>query len=232
MTNHRCEYNPSFNLRTTRGHYPGAPVRYSLGGGFPIIICKKCHPEAYREAAERALAEGREQRREQREEEREARRKERERERSGSTKFIVGQLNTLAKLRKSGDISEAEFQDLKARLISESGGGAEADPPQPDHQPTRRLFESFGFTNEAILDRLGRQKSAPRSQDAAIPRRRDTKLKSSQPISVGDEVVHDTIGRGVVVAREGSGHLASLTVKFDRGVTVKKVLAVHLRRVD
>jgi len=231
MTNHRCEYNIHLRLRTTWGHYPGAPERNRLGGP-PLIICKKCHPEEYREAAQRALAEGREQRREQREEEREARRKERERKRSGSTKSIVGQLNTLAKLRKSGDITEAEFQDLKARLISESGGGAKGDPPKSDNRPIRRLFESVGLTNEATINLLGQQQNAPRPQDVAKPRKQDAKPKSRKPISVGDEVVHDTIGRGVVVAREGSGHRASLTVKFDRGVTVKKVPAVHLRRVD
>ncbi len=150
-----------------------------------------------------------------------------------STKSIVGQLNTLAKLRKSGDITEAEFQDLKAQLISESGGGDTADVSQPYNGPyweefTKRVSRSNDATNKL----LGQQKSALEPRDAAKSRKSDAKPKSRQPISVGDEVVHDTIGRGVVVAREGSGHLASLTVKFDRGVTVKRVLAVHLRRVD
>jgi len=223
MTNHGCVYDRYLRLRVKAGDYPGS-LRLSQGS---TVICEKCHPEEYREAAQRSLAAEKKQRAELA-----AMRQEWEKKKSRSAKSIVGQLNTLAKLRKSGDITEAEFQDLKARLMSESGGGAKADPPQTDNRPIRRLFESVGLTNEATLNLLGRQKSAPRSQDAATPRKQDAKPKSSQPISVGDEVVHDTIGRGVVVAREGSGHLASLTVKFDRGMTVKKVLAVHLRRVD
>ena len=130
MTNHGCEYDPNRRLRRTSGQYPGAPKgrsgAFGISYGDGRIICKKCHPEEYRKEAQRFLAMGREQR----EEEREDRRMEREQKRSGSAKSIVGQLEKLAKLRNSGDITEAEFQGLKAKLMSESGGGAEVYRPK------------------------------------------------------------------------------------------------------
>ena len=64
-----------------------------------------------------------------------------------STKSLVDQLNTLARLRKSGDITGAEFQELKSRLISESDGltqpvvrSARPVVQQPDNGPTWNTF--------------------------------------------------------------------------------------------
>jgi hypothetical protein len=150
-------------------------------------------------------------------------------------------LNTLAKLRKSGDITEAEFQDLKARLISENGGDVKpATPKTSDDGPWNSFLKSVQASNEATLRLLGREKEAPLRREQSENRKTEAKPKSGrgqdsassqQPLAVGDEVIHNSLGSGVVAACDGVGHLSSITVRFVGGET-KKVLAVHLKRVD
>jgi hypothetical protein len=219
------------------GQYPGDD-RLRQGAE---VICSTCHPAEYRNAVRELKEQQRERLRAERQQEREHQRKLREEQRkSGSAKSVVAQLNTLAKLRKSGDITEAEFQDLKARLISENGGDAKPAPPKTsDDGPWNSFLKSVQASNEATLRLLGGEKEAPLRREQSENRKTEAKPKSvagqnsastKQPFAVGEEVVHKSFGLGVVVTCDGVSHLSSVTVRFVGGET-KKVLAVHLKRV-
>jgi hypothetical protein len=164
-----------------------------------------------------------------------------EKKKSKSTESTVDQLSTLARLRRSGDITEAEFQDLKARLISENGGDVKpATPKTSADGPWNDFLKSLQASNDATARLLGGEKVTPRSREQSRNRKEEAKPKSGtgrdsassqQPLAVGEEVIHNSLGSGVVVACDGVGHLSSITVRFVGGET-KRVLAVHLKRVD
>ena len=53
--------------------------------------------------------------------------------------------------------------------------------------------------------------------------------KGGEAHQLGEKVEHATFGRGVIVSIRGEGDLAELTIVFDGGIGIKKLLAEYAK---